>query len=67
MVSLTVQIVLKLYSNIKQLANQPNNYNLLILINSYEELSKVLYHVLIKFLSFLKKPMSECFYIRKQN
>jgi len=37
-----VRTVLKLYLNINQLANRQNNYNLLILISSYEKLSEVL-------------------------
>jgi len=39
----TVRTVLKLYFNINQLENQQNNYNLLILINSYKKLSEPLF------------------------
>jgi len=52
-VKLTVRTVIKLYFNINWLANQQNNYNLLILISSYKKLSELLN------ISMLFKPDNE--------
>jgi len=38
----TVRTFLKLYFNINQLANQPDNYNLLILINSHKKTVRII-------------------------